>query len=305
MQSINVNISLLRQLKDIFPQHSDLLIATILQDCNNDSNSSITRLLDIPDANDGDPKSLTAKLSQLLGTSVNESPLPQFQSIPTETQKYSMGFEYSVVFHRNDDQGLDINVKSIGHRILVNELYNNKVTGLPGLSAQAGILRGDVFVGINYEYFNKECTLPDITRITKTAGTTIALQFFRFYDNTWLMDALAAARQGESITDINNMNETRRIVEASLPDVDNNEDLLYHQYNCQMNNYRDLYSFREQLLFHNETPKIHHCAFLLREQDLLQESEIDIFTETIGRLLSRCLLWDSGSICERAKVLIE
>ena len=296
-----VSEGVVKHIKEIFPQHSDDTITTTLLQCNSDVNACITRLLTAAndDVASGDEPFTNKSLA------IDFLSSPQFHVVKDDTQRYSIGYEYSVIFHRTEEQGLDINVKAIGQRILVNELYTNKVTGLPGLSAQAGILPGDVFVGIDYEYFNVGCALPDVTRITRAAGKVITLQFFRFYDNAWIIDALALARQGENLSDVNSEEELKKMHEKSVNE-ESKFDMLYHNYNCAVNNYRDLYNFRQQLLtvygIRVNDQKIHHCAFLLREQELLRESDIDLFTDSMGRLLSRCLQWDSGSICERSRI---
>ena len=297
--SSTISSESLQKLKDIFPQYEEEFLRENLVRCNNNLNICATLLLNHrPEEKNGSERDSSASRDSFGGADFLSS--PQYHYVTEDCQKYSIGFEYSVLYNRTEEQGLDINVKTIGNRIFINEVYTNKITGLPGLSAQAGVRPGDVLVGIDYEYFNVGCPLQDVTRITKTAGSLISLQLFRYYDNTLITDAVVAARQGQDIADINSIEECQRI----CADLEKNLDIFDHKHNCYINNYRDLLTFRQRLLPVQEgnSRRIHHCAFLLREQDLLRVEDEDIFVDTIGRLVSRCLMWDSGKICERSRI---
>lgn len=55
------------------------------------------------------------------------------------------------VNYNRQNEALDVNVKQVKNKIVVNGLHMNK-DGNPGLSKRAGIELGDILYGINDEF---------------------------------------------------------------------------------------------------------------------------------------------------------
>lgn len=86
-------------------------------------------------------------------------------------------YEYKVYFHRKD-RSLDINVKLVEKSVRICGLYFSPDGG-PGLAELAGVEIGDLFFGINHEYFDDDISLKQITTVLSHAGPFVCCHFIR------------------------------------------------------------------------------------------------------------------------------
>jgi hypothetical protein len=87
-------------------------------------------------------------------------------------------YEYKVYYHRKD-RSLDINVKLVDKSVRICGLYSDPEGG-PGLSELAGVQIGDIFYGINHQYFNDEVSLKQVTTVLSRSGPFVCCHFIRF-----------------------------------------------------------------------------------------------------------------------------
>lgn len=147
------------------------------------------------------PKLVTASSQQIIDNEQMKKPvkeilppnflLPPRSRFVIEEKSYER-MRFTVYFNRNI-RSLDINVRQIGDNIYVYELYLNRVTGKPGIAQEAGILQGDMLIGVNFEYFPDNTPLDDIAKIISGAGQFFSLQFVRDFNKSRLSKRLSSS----------------------------------------------------------------------------------------------------------------
>lgn len=274
----------LRKLCEIFPEEGKQKLLCILEECKNNLDDAVMRILDKPSETTKRVNSLQRSASGAISSDrekfVDAKPRPASSRFPAPLQtndrhvlskkKLPPGFlctpvirtritspptmdpnicfSYTVNYNRRDC-GLDVNVKQQKQKIVVNGLYTNKY-GFPGLSFRAGIEVGDILYGINDEFFDSTITLKHVTTVLTAAGQYVKLHFIRFAEARSVPAYIEGGAKDPSV----------------------------------------------------QLRKIHPCALLLLDQEVLDVEHMETFCDTLSRIKERALTWGTGSIVHRSRI---
>jgi hypothetical protein len=201
------------QISEIFPNENPQKLHQILKECKWSMELSVVRLLDQDNSRDQSvARSTSAARHSLPHDLLNlDGKIPTIPRFKSQTKSRGVrevlpsGFleipkvrtvlvsppthlanvdyhEYKVYFHRKN-RSLDINVKLVDRSVRICGLYPNPEGG-PGLSELAGVQIGDIFYGINHEYFDNDISLKQVTTVLSRSGPFVCCHFIRFPPNS-------------------------------------------------------------------------------------------------------------------------